>query len=172
MKYAIFLILILPYSNNCFGQKIPEGIYKGFEKICFSSTAKEHCINYVKSDKKTKWYHLNLLKIKGDSVFLDQLPLSVRKIDTIYSASDGGFYFWKGTYSFKNDILVIDLTEICCDYCAEILKIAEDGSGIKVRRKKQLEMIITNGIIKYGEDSYNFSDNNQSLISEDPPCLN
>jgi hypothetical protein len=57
------------------------GLYIGLEYIGITKDP-------VYPGKKFKSFHLGYLKIKGDSVFLDQGPIYVYKKDTTYSASD------------------------------------------------------------------------------------
>lgn len=66
---------------------------------------------------KYKWYHLSELTIKGDSVFLEQSPVAIFNKDTIFSASDGGFYYYAGTVQLFKGQTVADLTLTTCDYC-------------------------------------------------------
>ena len=50
-------------------------------------------------DSPRKWYHLNKILIDKDSIFLYKLPVMIDKRDTIYSASDGAFYYYFGVIS-------------------------------------------------------------------------
>jgi hypothetical protein len=65
-----------------------------------------------------KWYHLTYLKIKGDSVFADQDPVNIYKRDTVYSSSDGAFYYYHGTINRTDSLATIKVQLIFCDYCA------------------------------------------------------
>src|SRR5438093_643626 len=69
------------------------GVYIGLEELPFQVDP---------AKPKWKWVYLSYLKIKGDSVFLDQSPVSIYKRDTSFSASDGGFYYYSGKL-FKAD---------------------------------------------------------------------
>ncbi len=93
------------------------------------------------SKPKWKLYHLSYLKIKGDSVNLDQSPISIYKIDTSFSASDGGFYYYSGTLTTSDTTIEINLKETSCDYCGELMKKNADGTFerellTKIKRKK------------------------------------
>jgi hypothetical protein len=68
-------------------------------------------------DQPRKWYHLNQLYIEKDSAFLYQEPVQIKKKDTIYSASDGAFYYYAGTITKSDSGLMINLQNISCDYC-------------------------------------------------------
>ena len=106
------------------------GIYKGLEEICWTdSTGRKECF-IDPTNSESKWYHLGILKIKGDSAFLDQNPVSINNEDTSYSASDGGFYYYKGTTNIKDSVVSISLEEVLCDYCASV-KISAVGGTIK-----------------------------------------
>lgn len=70
------------------------------------------------SRPKRKWYHLTYIKIKGDSVFADQSPINIYKNDTLYSASDGAFYYYRGTIDRHDSVALIKMKLIYCDYCA------------------------------------------------------
>ena len=64
-----------------------------------------------------KWYHLSELTFKGDSVFLEQSPVAIFKKDTIFSASDGGFYSYRGTLETYKAKIIASLALANCDYC-------------------------------------------------------
>src|SRR4051794_16141805 len=79
------------------------GVYIGLEELPFRVDP---------AKPKWKWFHLSYLKIKGDSVFLDQSPVSIYKKDTSFSASDGGFYYYSGKLFKVDTTLTINLKEI------------------------------------------------------------
>lgn len=105
-----------------------DGVYVGFEEMS----------SVTPYDSLRKWYHKNNLSVEGDSVFLYQQPISIYKNDTAFSASDGGFYYYKGTIVLKADSIEIDLLRTGCDYCAEPVKINKDGSMTKLKVTKKL----------------------------------
>ncbi|NVO85301.1 hypothetical protein [Hymenobacter terrestris] len=51
-------------------------------------------------DTTDRWFHENTLTIRADSVFIDKVPVSfgghMTKGSKQYSASDGGFYTYRG----------------------------------------------------------------------------
>jgi hypothetical protein len=102
---TIFTILILAQS---FGQVKPKGTFVGLEEIKGYSDP---------TNPKHKWYHLSVLTFKGDSVFLEKSPIALYKKDTIYSASDGGFYSYSGIIQFYQGMTIATLTLLKCDYC-------------------------------------------------------
>ena len=91
-----------------FGQFKPQGTFIGLEKIK----------KYVDAaNPKRIWYHLSVLTFKGDSAFLEQSPVAIYKTDTIFSASDGGFYSYSGTIEKYQGKIFADLKLKSCDYC-------------------------------------------------------
>ncbi|HUC82269.1 MAG TPA: hypothetical protein VMR70_15295 [Flavisolibacter sp.] len=94
--------------TQAFGQSKMEGTFIGLEQMKgYGDPAKP---NY-------KWYHLSHLTFKGDSVFLGQSPVAIYKRDTIFSASDGGFYSYSGTLQKYKGKTIASLTLVKCDYC-------------------------------------------------------
>lgn len=94
--------------TQAFGQFKPKGAFVGLEEMKgYAGSAKT---NY-------KWYHLSRITFKGDSVFLEQSPVAIYRRDTIFSASDGGFYSYAGTLKEYKGKTVADLVLISCDYC-------------------------------------------------------
>ena len=90
MRNIIIIILIL-ISNFCYPQDF-SGYYIGLERMCSKNEkGKKECY-----DPPKKWYHLNHLSIDKDSVFLYQEPVILKNRDTLYSASDGAFFYFAG----------------------------------------------------------------------------
>ena len=74
--------------------------------------------NYSDSTKPHyKWYHLSQLTFKVDSVYLEQSPIAIYKKDTVFSASDGGFYYYAGTIEKYKGQTIANMTLTSCDYC-------------------------------------------------------
>ena len=118
--------------------------------------------------KKFKAFHQGYLKIKDDSVFLDQNPIFVNKTDTSYSASDGGFYYFAGTYNVNDSMISFDFHEVLCDYCPYLPKTKSDGTTEIVKRVKQLTGQLTaNGFIIKSYPYLKILDTSK-LISEHP----
>ncbi len=138
MKTITLILFITVISNPIFGQNKLDGIYKGLIEISFiDSLGVKH--NYGESfNSKYKWYHLSYLKIENDSAFLDMHPISITdKGDTLYSASDGGFYFFKGIFELEDE-LIIKLSEVTSDYCGKLVVKNEEGKLIPKKRRKTL----------------------------------
>ncbi|MCT4637445.1 MAG: hypothetical protein N4A72_07035 [Bacteroidales bacterium] len=102
-KLIILLVLII-WSYSC--TSIKEEYFIGFEKI-------------GKMNIDCELIHKNHLLLKGDSAFLYKEPYFVENGDTIRSASDGGFYCYRGHINKdKNQTSqYLSLTLINCDYC-------------------------------------------------------
>lgn len=154
MKSLAIIILFILTSTVTYGQSNMNGIYKGLEEMCVTdSLGEKDCFTDPKKPE-WKWYHLNYLKINGDSVFLNQKPISKFKKRTIYSASDGGFYYYSGTIKVISDTtILIELTELHCDNCATQVRIQPDGTYKEEKRKIRIvgklenDLIITNNVV-------------------------
>lgn len=116
MQVAALAFFTLIVTSFRYG--IPTKTFVGLEEMCSSYDGKKDC--YTDPSKpKYKWYRLSKLTFRGDSVFLEQSPVAIYKKDTLHSASDGGFYYYKGTYEEKADSIVINLRFHRCDYCPQ-----------------------------------------------------
>ena len=168
MKETFFLLFSIFMLSTVFGQDI-DGTYVGLEKICWKTSKSGKCINTDDFNSKSKWFHQNILKIKGDSVFLDQNPISIYKKDTSFSASDGAFLYFTGLVSKTHTSITFKLVELFCDYCGEFKQKQSDGTLIWIKRTKLLSgKIIKDGIVidnyLYKKVSYS-----HKLLSEFPP---
>lgn len=108
-----FILTILTcFSLTCtFGQIKPQGTFVGLVPIKdFGDPAKP---NY-------KWYHLSELTFSDDSVCLELTPIAIYKKDTIFSATDGGFYSYAGTIRTLKGSTFVDLNLNSCDYCPDL----------------------------------------------------
>jgi hypothetical protein len=101
-----------------FGQSNLDGTYIGLDPICWAlKNGRIECYSDPATPER-KWYHLTYLKIKGNSVFADQDPVNIYKRDTVYSSSDGAFYYYRGTIDRTGSSATIKMQLIYCDYCA------------------------------------------------------
>ena len=149
------------------------GLYIGLEEMCETdSTGKKNCYNDPAQPNR-KWYHFTYLKLKGDSVFVDQSPINIGpKNDTMWSASDGEFYYYSGTFEKKDSTLKLNLIELFCDYCGVPVQKKPDGTYEAIKIKKSLNgKLINNG---FNINGYVFSKkaNVDTLISEHPKKWN
>jgi hypothetical protein len=109
--YLIFLIFI---SIKSFSQ-IDNGYYIGYERMCWiNEKGIKECY-----DAPRKWYHKNNLLVSNDSIFIYKEPIIINRKDTLYSASDGAFYYFSGKIFNvdSKDFITVVLTN--CDYCAQ-----------------------------------------------------
>lgn len=113
MKKLILTFFIVSFLTGVFGQSKPKGTFVGLEQMKGYSDP---------SNPKHIWYHLSVLTFKGDSVFLEQSPVAIYKTDTIFSASDGGFYSYAGTIEQYEGKPFINLKLKSCDYCPRQIK--------------------------------------------------
>lgn len=143
-----------------------DGVYKGLEEMCtIDSTGKKVCYG-DDIDPHKKWYHLSLLKIKDGKVFMDQSPVAVFKNDTSYSASDGAFFYYRGSEVINNDSIVLNLIQLSCDYCGQPIKTNPDGSITKVIETKRLSGHITNDDLLLNGILFKKIKNGKGLLSE------
>lgn len=137
MKRNILSLLASCLLFSAFAQNSLEGVYVGLEEMCYTDkSGKKDCYTDP-AQPKYKWYHLCYIKIKGDSVYMDQSPVAMYKKDTLFSASDGAFYYYRGTMSKKDTTVTIHLKEYYCDYCAVRSQIKPDGTRQVIKREKQ-----------------------------------
>lgn len=70
------------------------GTYVGLESMGPSDQ------DITPADTTDRWFHENTLTFRADSVFIDKVPVSIGKYmskdSKRYSASDGGFYTYRG----------------------------------------------------------------------------
>ena len=108
MTKIILTTFSIIFNCQIFGQLKPKEIFIGIERIKeYEDTRKS---NY-------KWYHLSILTFKDDSVFLDQKPIAIYKKDTIFSNSEGGFYYYKGTIEKYQGKKIANLELDSCYHC-------------------------------------------------------
>jgi hypothetical protein len=108
MTKIILTIFFTAFILKAWGQLPLRGTFVGLESMSnYQDPAKP---NY-------KWYHLSVLTFKGDSVFLDQSPIAIYKKDTLFSTSDGGFYYYKGILEKYQGKTIADLTLDSCFNC-------------------------------------------------------
>lgn len=93
-----------------------DGVYAGLEEMCWISDGKKECFSDP-FHPNYKWYHLTYISIKGDSASAGQSPIAIYKRDTGWSASDGGFYSYRGTITRQGSKGEIKLNLTKCDYC-------------------------------------------------------
>ena len=96
-----------PFLSLLLAQTIAAGLYIGREKM-----------SNLSPGRNARWYHENLLLVDNDSFFLYKSPIQIIKKRKIYSASDGGFYYYYGKSARTDSGMIVRLTRHNCDYCA------------------------------------------------------
>lgn len=139
MKWAVFFSF--GFICKVVSAQAIDSVYVGLLEICWTDKdgVKECFLDPGRP--KWKWYHYTVIKFSKDSVFVEQTPVMILKKDTLFSSSDGGFYFYTGSFSKKGTILLIDLVETYCDYCGVLTELKEDGTRAVVQRRKKIEAI-------------------------------
>jgi hypothetical protein len=77
---------------------------------------------------KDRWFYQNTLTIKGSNATLNKIPVSYYKGRKSYSASDGGFYTYRGTVSFADGKWHIVFLLVDSDYVP--VPVGKDGKPI------------------------------------------
>lgn len=106
-------------------------------------------------DSPRKWYHLNKILIDKDSIFLYKVPVRIEKKDTIYSASDGAFYYYYGVIKRTDTSNIAYLTRYNCDYCGTMVR--EDsitGFNFLIPKFDTLKVTEGNNILTIGNTVY------------------
>ena len=168
MIKSLLTLLFCFITALTYGQSSLDGTYIGVEEKCYvGKDGKKDCYNDP-SRPKWKWYNLSKMKIKGDSVFLDQSPIAIYKKDTTFSASDGGFYYYSGKLRKVDTVVNIQLTELYCDYCGVQMKKLPDGTTQLVRRTKEWTAKVTGKGIVINGYLFRRAIMNEDLMSEHP----
>jgi hypothetical protein len=116
MSKKIIIVFFLFGFSTSYGQTKPEGVYTGMERMIdwSSGTGK---IFIDKENPGYRWFHFSTLTIRNDSVFLKQEPVFLDKKDTVYSASDGGFYDYTGILFTSAGVTEARVELVYCEYC-------------------------------------------------------
>ena len=80
-------------------QPLTDGTYVGMEPMP----------NISPDEPKARWFHQNTLTIKGDAATLSKSPVWFKNGKKFYSASDGGFYTYRGTVSIADGHWSVEL---------------------------------------------------------------
>jgi len=165
MKSLLMLSITFLISLSAFGQKM-NGVYEGLIDMCHTDSMGVKTCFGDELESNDTWYHLSYLKFENDSVFLDMYPVSITEIgDTLYSASDGGFYFYKGVFSSSAE-LNLELGEVYCDYCATQVKKINENEYRSIKRKLKLTGKFVNGVLQINGRLFNKTNNNRHMESE------
>lgn len=147
MKQPIIIIALLLTTLSSTSQTY----YKGLERMCWTNqNGKTECY-----DSPRKWYHLNTVLIDKDAIYLYKVPVRIDKKDTIYSASDGAFYYYYGVIKQVDTSQIAYLTSHNCDYCGTMVR--EDsitGFNFPIPRLDTLKVTNANNILTIGKATY------------------
>lgn len=147
MKRQLLIIIVLVTVFKSTSQTY----YRGLERMCWTTQhGKTECY-----DSPRKWYHLNTVLLDNDSIFLYKIPVQIQNKDTIYSASDGAFYYYLGVIKKSDTNNIAYLTSHNCDYCGT--RIQEDsltGFNYPIPRLDTLTVTKRNHILTLGETNY------------------
>lgn len=143
----IVSILILIFLFSCVDDSSVK-TYVGLEELgCYTNSKGEKECYIDSSIPNYKWFRLSTIRLQKDSVFLDQSPVAIFNSDTIYSVSDGGFYYYKGKYEDLKDSLILRLAIDHCDYCPVPLKPGKDYGKKTVTAKRKGQDLLINGYL-------------------------
>lgn len=119
--------------------------------MCWTNDkGKVHCY-----DAPGKWYYENSLFIDKDTFFIYKVPVQVVGKKKIYSASDGGFYYWYGTLKQTDTGSVLNLIMNNCDYCGREEKTdSTTGFNYPVSKIKNYKFTTIPKGIKIGDVIY------------------
>jgi hypothetical protein len=80
-----------------------------------------------------QWYHVNMLQISGNKVNLEKSPVFCKAGQLVWSASDGGFFSYRGSISGALGKQTVTLTLKSCDYCHERSRLAPQPIKLALR---------------------------------------
>jgi len=149
------MIFTLVLLNFCYPQEY-NGYYVGLERMCYKDDkGKRECF-----DPPKKWYHINHLYIDQDSAFLYQEPVTLKNRDTLYSASDGAFYYFAGKINDEGENITVTFTLTSCDYCGwPIIIDTLTNSYIAASEIKKYQIVRKNNRLTINKVRYSKIDN-------------
>ena len=113
--YRIFFLSIMIFFHNAFGQKLPNGVYVGYEQnpFCYS---KECFRNYKENPLKRNELSYKVTLLINDSIkTMTKLPVKyIRKRKVIVDSTNGGFYIYENI-DITNNYISGRLSD--CKYC-------------------------------------------------------
>ncbi len=160
IRASIFL-LILMISRIGFCQSV-EGVYVGLQELCFVDSSGNKDCEWDKSFPGYKWFHLTEIKLTNDSVYMDMSPVAIKGTDTLYSASEGGFYYRRGEFIDNDSVLQLNTSAYWCDYCPTVFLSDTLEEPIKI---KTTAYKVDNGFVFDG-NLFKKKEGMKSLISE------
>lgn len=145
-QHTVFIAFLL--SALCSTGQI---YYQGLERMCWTNEhGKTECY-----DSPRKWYHLNTIMIDQDSIYLYMVPVRLEKKDTLYSASDGAFYYYYGPIKKSDSFYVAYLTSHNCDYCGVRVRVdSATGFYYPISRLDTLQFVKNGNSLKINNTVY------------------
>lgn len=109
------IIIFWLVSTTSFSQTF----FSGLERMCWiNDSGEKECY-----DEPRNWYYLNTLLVDNDSLFMYKVPVQIESGDTLFSASDGAFFYYFGRQNNENADTTAILTMYNCDYCVRQVRI-------------------------------------------------
>lgn len=142
MKYSYWITLFfttVSCSKDPRKSNLAAGTYVGMESMGTSNN------DVTPDDTTDQWYHENTLTIRGDSVFLQGVPVAIKDGQKSYSASDGGFYEFKGIISRNGDSTVANLLMTNHDYILlpyHLARLSDSASTLSFEEQVKRGMLI------------------------------
>ncbi|MDE1193268.1 MAG: hypothetical protein PW786_14160 [Arachidicoccus sp.] len=124
-------------ANKSQDKTLDESLYVAYEKMSNLDKIPTH-----------EWFRKTYIIFKKDSVFIEESPIIIEnEKDTFSSASDGGFYYYKGTKIENNGKVEINTILTSCDYCIPMYMRLKDGTLKAAKNEKHFSAIrIENGL--------------------------
>jgi hypothetical protein len=146
--FLILLVCTLRASAADSPQARPfsDGTYVGMEPMSSLSPG----------EPRTRWLHENTLTIKGDAVTLSKSPVCIKKGKKFYSASDGGFYTYRGTLNVAERHWRVEVLLTDSDYAA--VPIGPDGKPLRPEPQQFTITPTKDGSLRVGKVTYRVSD--------------
>lgn len=110
-----------------------------------------HCYDALR-----KWFYENSLFIDNDTFFIYKVPVQFVGKKKIYSASDGGFFYYYGTVKQTDTGSILNLTMHNCDYCGREMKTdTTTGFNYPISKIESYKMTTLPKGLKIGNVVYN-----------------
>ena len=108
-----FMVLLLSGFEYC--QKQASGEAEN-QSLDGEYVALEKMPSISPDDPEVKWFHENTLLVKNNEAVLDMVPVSIRRGEKSYSASDGGFLTFRGRFFQKDGQTFVELRLFQSEY--------------------------------------------------------
>jgi hypothetical protein len=119
-----------------------DGTYLGMEPM----------VNLSPDEPKARWFHENTLVIRGDTVTLNKSPVWFKDGEKFFSASDGGFYTYRGTLSFVDGQWRVTLLLTDSDYVG--VRVNRNRKPLPPKPQRSIITRTKDGSLLVGEVTY------------------